>query len=32
MRLLQTATLLLFTSIPFACGDQLVEFGRGGTS
>jgi ice-binding like protein/Big-like domain-containing protein len=32
MRLLQTTTLLLFASIPFACGDQLVEFGRGGTS
>jgi hypothetical protein len=32
MRLLQTATLLLLTSIPFACGDQLVEFGRGAVS
>lgn len=32
MRLIQIATLLLFTSIPFACGDQLVEFGRGDTS
>jgi ice-binding like protein/Big-like domain-containing protein len=29
MTLLRTATLLLLISIPSACGDQLVEFGRG---
>jgi ice-binding like protein len=29
MRLLHNATLILLLSIPSACGDQLVEFGRG---
>jgi hypothetical protein len=29
MRLLSTATLILLMSLPAACGDQLVEFGRG---
>ena len=32
MRLLQTGTLILWMSIPLACGNQLVEFGRGDTS
>jgi len=32
MRLVQSLALLLFTSIPLACGDQLVEFGRGDTN
>jgi len=32
MRLLQTGTLILLMAIPPACGDQLVEFGRGDTS
>ena len=29
MRLLHDATLILLLSMPSACGDQLVEFGRG---
>jgi hypothetical protein len=32
VRTLHTAALILFMSIPFACGDQLVEFGRGDTN